>query len=228
MRAGVAAVLDQGDLGIAGTEDVIASRRRPDGRAGCSAVPATFHVSARVGSQGSSFVVRRAGTRSVARRQRRHGTAGPAEAEARQLAGRDPNPGACRRRPATPGGWPRRGTRCAAPPRRSRPRAGSRVATSPCSSQSVVGRAHARGQLHVVVAQFRQHVERRDEVGIVVENALQPADVTDRAHRRAADLAHPLGDGIGGGQDLRRPARPASGDSRENAAPTCASGSSWS
>src|SRR5262249_31449041 len=57
-------------------------------------------------------------------------------------------------------------------------------------------------QLLVVVAQLREHVERRDEVRVVVEHALQPADVADRAQRGPADLAHALGDVVGGGEDL--------------------------
>ena len=36
-----------------------------------------------------------------------------------------------------------------------------------------MGLAHAGGQLRVVAAKLRQHVLRRDEVGIVVENALR-------------------------------------------------------
>src|SRR6266508_6819675 len=40
-----------------------------------------------------------------------------------------------------------------------------------------VGLAQARRQLLVVVAQFREHVEGGDEVGVVVQHALQAADV---------------------------------------------------
>ena len=54
----------------------------------------------------------------------------------------------------------------------------------------------------VVVAQLGQHVERVDEVGVVVGDALQPRDMADRAERRAADLAHALGDVVGDGEDL--------------------------
>ncbi len=62
--------------------------------------------------------------------------------------------------------------------------------------------AHPLRQLHVVVAQLGQHVERRDVVRVVVEDALQLRDVADRAHRRAAELAHTLGDHVGRGEDL--------------------------
>src|SRR5262249_5859071 len=65
-----------------------------------------------------------------------------------------------------------------------------------------VGLAQARRQLLVVIAQLREHVEGRDEVGVVVQHALQAADVADRAQRGAADLAHALGDVIGGCENL--------------------------
>src|SRR5262249_20568053 len=65
-----------------------------------------------------------------------------------------------------------------------------------------VGLAQARRQLLVVVAQLREHVEGGDEVRVVVQHALQAADVADRAQRGAADLAHALGDGVGGRENL--------------------------
>src|SRR5215813_14204060 len=65
-----------------------------------------------------------------------------------------------------------------------------------------VGLAQARGQLLVVVAQLRKHIQRGDEVRVVVQHALQAADVADRAQRGAADLAHALGDGVGGRENL--------------------------
>jgi hypothetical protein len=62
--------------------------------------------------------------------------------------------------------------------------------------------AHVRDQLPVLVPQLGQHVERRDEIGVIVEHTLQAADVADRAQRGAADLANPLDDVIGGREDL--------------------------
>src|ERR1019366_4857730 len=62
--------------------------------------------------------------------------------------------------------------------------------------------AQAGRQLPVVVTQLGEHVLRRDEIGIVVQDALQPADVPDRAQGRAADLANTLGQRIRGGEDL--------------------------
>ena len=37
-------------------------------------------------------------------------------------------------------------------------------------------------QLSIVIAQLRQHIGRRYEIGIVVENALLPPDMTDGAN----------------------------------------------
>src|ERR1700682_2327627 len=54
----------------------------------------------------------------------------------------------------------------------------------------------------VVVAQFREHVQGRDEIRVVVQNSLQAADLTDRAHRRPTDLSNALGDCVNGGEDL--------------------------
>src|SRR5262252_7686524 len=65
-----------------------------------------------------------------------------------------------------------------------------------------VSLAQARRQLLVVVAQFGKHIQRRDEVGVVVQHALQASDVADRAQRGAADLAHALGDVVGGRENL--------------------------
>jgi hypothetical protein len=62
--------------------------------------------------------------------------------------------------------------------------------------------AYARSQLLVVLAKLGKHVERRDEVGVVILDSLQGADVTDGAEGRAADLADALGDGVGCGKDL--------------------------
>src|SRR6516164_11828633 len=65
-----------------------------------------------------------------------------------------------------------------------------------------VSLAQARHQLLVVVAQLGKHVQRRDEVGVVVQHPLQATDVADRAQRGAADLAYAFGDVVGGGEDL--------------------------
>src|SRR5215467_14844520 len=65
-----------------------------------------------------------------------------------------------------------------------------------------VGLAQARGQLLVIVAQLRKHIQRRDEVSVVVQDSLQAADVADRVQRSAADLADALGDGVGGRENL--------------------------
>src|SRR6266508_6978133 len=62
--------------------------------------------------------------------------------------------------------------------------------------------AQIRYQLLVVVAQLGEHVQGRDEIRIVVEDTLQAADLADRPHGRAADLADALGNVIGGGEDL--------------------------
>src|SRR5207247_431143 len=65
-----------------------------------------------------------------------------------------------------------------------------------------VGLAQVRRQLLVVVAQLGKHIERRDEARVIVQHALQAADVADRAQRGAADLADALGDVVGGREDL--------------------------
>src|SRR6266478_9069764 len=62
--------------------------------------------------------------------------------------------------------------------------------------------AQARDQLLVVVAQLGEHVQRRDEIGVIVQHALQAADVANRAQRSAADLAHALGDVVGSRENL--------------------------
>jgi hypothetical protein len=75
------------------------------------------------------------------------------------------------------------------------------VATSLCSSQSM-RLAQVRRQLFVVIAQFGEHIHRRNEIRIIVRNALQAADVADRMQSRAADLANTFSDHIGSGEDL--------------------------
>jgi hypothetical protein len=64
--------------------------------------------------------------------------------------------------------------------------------------------AHASRQLRIVATQFRQHVDRRDVFGVVVREPLQLRQMADRTLRRAAELAHPLGDRIGRGEYLAR------------------------
>src|SRR6476661_3738446 len=66
----------------------------------------------------------------------------------------------------------------------------------------VVRFPQSRGQVLVVVTQFREHIERRDKIGIVVLDALQTADMADRAHRHSADLTDTLGNDVGGGEYL--------------------------
>ena len=62
--------------------------------------------------------------------------------------------------------------------------------------------AQAGDQCLIVGSEFGQHIERIDEVGVVVGYALEPGDIADRMQRGAADLAHPLGDVVGDGEDL--------------------------
>src|SRR5215475_5404419 len=58
----------------------------------------------------------------------------------------------------------------------------------------VVRLAQARRQRTVVLAQLRDHVGWLDIVGIVVSDALYPADVSDRLDRGAADFPDTLRD----------------------------------
>jgi hypothetical protein len=62
--------------------------------------------------------------------------------------------------------------------------------------------AHVCRELLVVVTQFGEHIHWRDKIRIVVRDALQAADVADRAQGRTADLANAFGDRISGGEDL--------------------------
>jgi len=55
-----------------------------------------------------------------------------------------------------------------------------------------VNLAHPRGELSVVLAQFSQHIEGGDVVGVIVEHMLKTTDVADRPQGRSADFAHPL------------------------------------
>ena len=54
----------------------------------------------------------------------------------------------------------------------------------------------------IVGTKLGQHVQRIDIVGVVVGDALKPRDLADRVDRQAADLAHPLGNIVGHGEDL--------------------------
>ena len=56
-------------------------------------------------------------------------------------------------------------------------------------------RSHER--LLIVAHQFAQHVARRHEASSLSSMRLQLGDMADRAQRRAADLAHALGDVVG-------------------------------
>ena len=54
--------------------------------------------------------------------------------------------------------------------------------------------AHVCRELFVVLAQFGKHIQRRHEIRVVVENALQTCNVPDRTHRRTADFADTPGE----------------------------------
>src|SRR6266850_2444106 len=62
--------------------------------------------------------------------------------------------------------------------------------------------AKPRRELFIVVAQLRKHIEGRNVLRVVVQNALETGNVTDGAQRRSADFAHALGDAVGGREDL--------------------------
>src|SRR6516162_2750678 len=66
----------------------------------------------------------------------------------------------------------------------------------------IVRLAHARYQLLIVVTQFGEHVLWRNEIRVIVGDALQTSDVADRTQRSAANFAHPFGNGIGGRKNL--------------------------
>jgi hypothetical protein len=57
-------------------------------------------------------------------------------------------------------------------------------------------------QALVVLAQFGEHVLWGDEIGIVVGQALQARDVSDRTQRGPADLAYTLGEVVGHVENL--------------------------
>ena len=62
--------------------------------------------------------------------------------------------------------------------------------------------AHAVDEVAIVVAQLGEHVLRRDEVRVVVEDALKAGDMADRTQRRSAELSHALCERVRHGQDL--------------------------
>ena len=62
--------------------------------------------------------------------------------------------------------------------------------------------AHGGGHGLVVGSELAQHVVGCHEGGVVVLDRLVPGDIADRAQRGAAHLAHPLGQLVGGGEDL--------------------------
>jgi hypothetical protein len=74
-----------------------------------------------------------------------------------------------------------------------------------CSSARNVSTLVAQGvnfsyvsyKLQIVVVQFRHHIEWRQVFGIVVQHALQTADLTNPAQRRATELSYPLHNTVG-------------------------------
>jgi hypothetical protein len=68
--------------------------------------------------------------------------------------------------------------------------------------QAIYRRVRGFRAWEIVLTQLRQHVERCHVIGIGVGNPLHLAGRSDRAQRRAADLAHALGNGIDGGENL--------------------------
>src|SRR4029079_4017007 len=67
---------------------------------------------------------------------------------------------------------------------------------------NIVRFAHPLGKLEVVLAKLRQHVVGRDEIRVIVGYSLQLGYMTDRTDGGPADLARPLGDLVGRGEDL--------------------------
>jgi hypothetical protein len=76
------------------------------------------------------------------------------------------------------------------------------VATSSCSSQRPCVSRMCAASCLLIVAQVAEHIHRRNKIRIVVSDALQAANVADRAQGRAADLADTLSYCIGSGEDL--------------------------
>src|SRR6185369_6551362 len=65
----------------------------------------------------------------------------------------------------------------------------------------LVGFAHRRRHLLVVFHQFAQHFARRHVFVVVILDGLMLGDLSDRAQRGAAELAYPLGELVGGGEN---------------------------
>ncbi len=68
--------------------------------------------------------------------------------------------------------WFRIGTRCGAPSRRSSFQSAGRGVVIEIGGQAV-RLPQDGGQLLVVLAQFGQHILRRDEVGVIIKKALE-------------------------------------------------------
>ena len=152
--------------------------------------------------------------------------------EAKDCCGRS---GATRRRNHRPSAneaigcaWPRRGTMRGA--RASSIQTSSRlaVATSFALVAQAVGRAHAAASALVVLAQLAQHVQRLNVLGVVVGARAAAAQLADGAYRRAADLAHALGDGVGDRENLVGLLVEQQVIVAEVRARSCASENSWS
>ena len=94
---------------------------------------------------------------------------------------------------------PRTGTKCASPPRRSSSRSSSRW---PRRHAHRKGCASGAGWQLAPCYRRAAHLQGRHEVGVIVADTLQPADMADRAERCAADLPNPLGNIIRGGENL--------------------------
>src|SRR4030095_10930412 len=62
---------------------------------------------------------------------------------------------------------------------------------------NVVRLAQTRGQSLVVLRQFSKHIQGLDILGVVIEHALGPRDLSARSQRDSARLAHALRDWIG-------------------------------
>jgi hypothetical protein len=90
----------------------------------------------------------------------------------------------------------------------------------------IVNLAHFVGELQIIIAKLGQHVVRRYELSVVVQDALLAVDLANRTDRRATDLARAFSDIIGCRE--YRPARRAADDSRGSSARTYANGSSLS
>jgi hypothetical protein len=63
---------------------------------------------------------------------------------------------------------------------------------------------HRGRDMLVVFHQFAQHLAWRHIVVVIVLDGLVLADVADRPQRDAAELAHPFGQLVGGGEDRIR------------------------